>query len=179
MIKSNPAAGDLFPVGTVVGFRGLGGEVKIRPSTNAPELLLDIETVSVRVPGGTEVKATVTSARLEKRMLIVKFAEYPDRTAAEFLQDAKVFVSRDQLRELEEEEWWVAELVGLQAFTTSGAPIGKITGVIDSGNQILEICSRTEGKSILVPFVKELVPVVDIAGGRVEIRELPGLLERQ
>jgi 16S rRNA processing protein RimM len=179
MTKSNPAAGDLFPVGTVVGFRGLRGEVKIRPSTNAPELLLDIETVSVRMPGGKQVKATVTSVRLEKRMLIVTFAEYPDRTAAEFLEDAEVFVSRDQLRELEQEEWWVTDLVGLQAFTTSGAPIGKVTGVIDSGNQILEISSRAEGKSILVPFVKELVPVVDVAGGRVEIRDLPGLLEPQ
>ncbi len=170
---------NLFPVGKVVGFRGLGGEVKIRPTTNSPEILLDIETVSITVSDGRKLTASVKSARLEKRLLVVVFDEYKDRTAAEFLEDADVFVSREQLRDLDEEEWWVDDLVGLKVYTTSGAFVGFLLSVIDSGNQLLEIATEDGDKTILVPFVKELVPLVDIRAGRIEVESIPGLLEPQ
>lgn len=169
----------LFPVGKIVGFRGLGGEVKIRPSTNSPEILLDIETVSITLSDGKTAAASVKSARLDKRMLIVVFSEYKDRTSAEFLEDAEVFVSREQLRDLEEEQWWVDDLVGLKVFTTSGAFVGSLLSVIDCGNQLLEIATGDGDKTILVPFVKELVPLVDTRAGRIEVKSIPGLLEPQ
>jgi 16S rRNA processing protein RimM len=167
-----------FLVGKVVGFQGLRGEVKIRPSTNNPELLLDITNVRLEMPG-EKLDATVSDMRLDRRMLFVKFKGYNDRTAVEFMQDAEVFVDKDQVADLDEDEWWVTDLVGLPAYTTSGAAIGTISGIIDAGNQILEISAGGDGKTILVPFVKDLVPVVDIKGRRVEISDLPGLLEPQ
>jgi 16S rRNA processing protein RimM len=170
---------ELFPVGKVVGFRGLRGEVKIRPSTNSPEILLDIKTVSIRLPDGRNLTASVGSVRLDKRMLSVNFEGYADRTAVELLEDAEIFVSRDQLSDLEEEQWWVDDLVGLKVFTTSGAFVGSLLSIIDSGNQLLEISTGDGDKTILVPFVKELVPLVDPGAGRIEIHDIPGLLEPQ
>jgi len=179
MSTEEPGRQELFPVGKVVGFRGLRGEVKIRPSTNSPEILLEITNVSIRLPDGRNINASVECVRLDKRMLIVTFKGYEDRTAVELLEDACVFVSRDQLGELEEEQWWVDDLVGLKVFTTSGAFVGSVLSVIDGGNQLLEISSADGDKSILVPFVKELVPLVDPGAGRIEVRDIPGLLEPQ
>jgi 16S rRNA processing protein RimM len=167
-----------FLVGKVVGFQGLRGEVKIRPATNNPELLLDIENVQLRMPGEI-LEAEITSIRLEKRILFLKFKGYDDRTSVEFMQDGEVFVDKDQVADLDDDEWWVTDLVGLPAYTTGGDMIGTISGIIDAGNQLLEIAAGKEGKSILVPFVKDLVPVVDIKGRRVEIKDVPGLLEPQ
>ena len=88
-------------------------------------------------------------------------------------------VDRAQINELEEEEWWVRDLVGLDAYTTEGVHVGTVCDVISGSNQLIEIL-RLDGdknNTILVPFVKALVPVVDIKARRVEIVNLPGLLD--
>ena len=71
------------------------------------------------------------------------------------------------------------DLVGLDVFTTDGAPVGKVANVIDIGHQLLEIKIPESDKLITVPFVKALVPVVDPTNHRIEVVDLPGLLEPQ
>jgi 16S rRNA processing protein RimM len=172
---------DLFSVGKVVGFHGLAGELKVRPSTNSPTLLLSIEQVSIRLASGQELSGEVANVRLDKRLLFVSLAGYKDRTAVEFLMDAELLVDKDQLEPLETDEWWVTDLVGLEVYTTTGELVGAVVSIIDGGNQVLEIKSkdRLVDGTILVPFVKDLVPKVDIRAGRIEVVALPGLLEPQ
>jgi len=169
---------ELFTVGTIVGFHGLCGEVKVRPETNAPELVLDIESAVVRPPDGRELSLSVKNVRLDRRMLFLLFGGYESRTSVEEFAGAAVLAPRAQLRALDDEEFWISDLVGLSAFTTEGLPIGKVVSIIDGGNQLLEIGSG-DGKTILVPFVRALVPKVDLRTGRLEVAAIPGLLEPQ
>ena len=169
----------LFLVGKIIGFRGLRGEVKILPQTNSPELLLDIKTVTILPTKGSQLQASVHDIRIQKRILFLTFAGFADRQSVESLAQAEVYVPRKQLLELREDEFWVADLVGLDAFTTTGASIGKVISIIDGATQIMEISSTSPGKTILVPLVKQLVPTIDFKGARVEIIDLPGLLEPQ
>lgn len=165
-----------FLVGTVVGFQGLGGEVKVRTSTNSPDLLLDIRTVRV----GQQI-LKVRNARIDKRMLLLSFTEFPDRTSVEHLEDAKLYCKESELLPLEEEEFWVSDLVGIEVFTTGGTKVGKVVSVVSTGSDILEVQPEgaTDGKTILVPFVKDIVPTVDMKGKRIEVVDIPGLLEPQ
>lgn len=169
----------LFPVGIVVGFHGLAGQVKVRTATNSPELLLDVTNVVVHLIDGLVLNLKVQEIEISKRMLLVQFSGYVNRTQVECLSGAQVFADHSELRPLSQDEWWVQDLIGLKAFTTSGAYIGTILSIIDRGTQLLEITSSESTKTILVPFVKELVPTVDIRAGIVEIVDLPGLLEPQ
>jgi 16S rRNA processing protein RimM len=175
-----------FPVGVVVGFQALAGEVKVTPSTNNPELLTDLHDVRVQYAAGLaplEAPAilTVRSVRVDKRMLLLKFNEYNDRTAVEHLEGANLFTTKEQLLPLEEEEFWVEELVGMSAFTTDGKQIGTICSIITGSTDLLEITpiESAGSKTILVPFVKKIVPLVDRHNRRVEIDAIPGLLEPQ
>ena len=175
-----------FLVGTIVGFQGLHGEVKIRPSTNNPDLLLEITKVRVVYERGLEPVnppdlLTVDSARVDKKMLLLTFAEHADRTAVEHLEGATVYSNADELLPLEEEEFWIKDLVGLDVFTTEGDFVGKVQSIIYGGNDLIEIRRETDppNKTILVPFVKNLVPVVDLKLNRVEVVNVPGLLEPQ
>ena len=170
---------DLFTVGTVVGFHGLRGEVKVRPTTNTPEILLDIETAVVRTAGGGELQVAVRSIRLDRRMLFLSFDGYESRTDVESMDGALIVTPRRELRDLDSEEFWVSDLVGLEAFTTDGRPIGRILSIIDGGNQLLEISSPAADKTILVPFVRAFVPRIDLSLRRIEIEPIPGLLEPQ
>ncbi|MBX9695635.1 MAG: ribosome maturation factor RimM [Cyanobacteria bacterium] len=166
-----------FPVGKIVGLLGLKGKVKVRPSTNNPDLLLGIKDVEIYLEEFTRV-AKVKEIKLEKRLLIMSFEGYSDRTSVEPIEGAELRTFKDQLQNLDSDEWWVHDLVGLPVFTTNGDKVGTIESIVDAGTQLLEI--TMDDKSLgskLVPFVKELVPVVDIRAGRVEIATVPGLLD--
>lgn len=169
----------LFPVGKIVGFRGLKGEVKIIPKTNSPELLLNIENVNIILANGSQLNALVREIYLRKGVLFLSFTNFADRNSVEALANAEVYVSRNQLSALEEEEFWISDLVGVDVFTTSGAFVGRILSIAGDTNQILEISSDLPGKTILVPFVKQLVPTIDLKHNRIEVADLPGLLEAQ
>lgn len=171
-----------FLVGKVVGFHGLRGEVKVRPATNSPEILRSIK--EIYATGGAhfdEVTLNVETLAFEKRMLYLSFIGYPDRTSVQHLEGAQLFVDESELEPLEEEEFWVKDLVGMEVFTTDGKSVGKIIDIIYGGNDILEIRSEEHppGKSILIPFVKTLVPNVDMNKRRVEVIDVPGLLDPQ
>lgn len=153
--------------------------MKIKPSSNNPQLLLDIEAVQVVLPNGTIEECTVDKVYLDKKMLFLKLSECVDRTAAEKFLGANISTTRAQLRNLAANEWWVDDLIGLPVFTTDGAEIGTVSDIIGSNSELLEITKKDQpGKEpILVPFVEALVPLVDIEARRVEIVALPGLLD--
>ncbi len=171
-----------FPVGSVVGFLGLKGEVKVRPATNNPDLLLGVKHVLVRQKGQSgDCLLPVQSAHCDRRLLIMRFGGYTDRTSVEPLVGSELFARQSELAQLSCEEFWVKDLVGLRVFTTDGREIGSVCSIICGGNDLIEISSVGDpaGKTILVPFVKKLVPTVDLPGGRIEVVDLPGLLEPQ
>lgn len=181
---------ELFSVGEIVGYHGVSGEVKVKPATNNLQLLVGIKRVTLTMPrsprdAGDSPPATlelkVKSSRVDKRTLFLSFVGKNDRNAVEPLFGSTLHIHKCDLPALPEEEFWVKDLVGLDVFTTEGQFIGKVLSIIYGGNDVLEI--RREGdpdnKTILVPFVKDLVPVVDIKAARVEVVDLPGLLEPQ
>jgi 16S rRNA processing protein RimM len=99
-------------------------------------------------------------------------AKVADRTAAETLVNTRLYVDRAQLPEPEDDEFYLADLIGLAAFDCDGARIGMIGAVHDYGaGASLEI-EREDDQPLLVPFTRECVPQVDVVGGRVVI-ELP------
>lgn len=167
-----------FAIGKVTGFLGLKGQLKVLPSTNNLQLLLDIESVQIRLANGQILDSAINDVKIQKQMLILSLHDYASRTAAEVLLHAQLFTPKSELRQLEKDEWWVKDLIGLQAFTTDGLPIGRITNIIDGANQLLEITGLNSKEPILVPFVRALVPLVDMDKSRVEIVNLPGLLDQ-
>jgi 16S rRNA processing protein RimM len=92
-----------------------------------------------------------------------------DRTAAEKLTNTRLYVERDRLPELEADEFYLVDLVGLAACDPAGAPIGTVAAVHDYGaGTSLEI-ARENGPPLLVPFTRTSVPEVDVATGRVVV----------
>lgn len=171
-----------FVVGTIVGFHGLEGEVKVRPQTNKPEVLLDITHVRTK-PTKTlaSMLLEVENVAVEKRLLWMQFKGYEDRTSVETLMGAQLLTWESQVGELEEEEFWIKDLIGAEVYTQAGNLVGKVADIIYGGSDLLEIKPDNDasGKMILIPFVRHLVPVVDLKANRIEVSDIPGLLEPQ
>ncbi len=93
-----------------------------------------------------------------------------DRTAAEALTNTRLYVPRSALPAAEEDEYYLADLIGLRAETTAGEVIGRVTIVHDYGaGTSLEITPERDGPALILPFTARAVPVVDVAGGRIVV----------
>ena len=182
--KSNNTTGDInklenhsFEVGKVVGFRGLKGELKVLPGTNNLSILLELETVKLVRPNGSVEEAVVQDIKTKDKVLLISLDKYQDRTSAEELRNCKIYTEPEQLLELEENEWWVTDLIDLEVVDNAGNCLGKVSDVYGDNGELIEVQLIKTGEKKLVPFVKELVPNVNIEAGTIEVATLEGLLD--
>jgi 16S rRNA processing protein RimM len=111
--------------------------------------------------------------------LIVRFKGIDDRSAAEALTGTDLSVPRDRLPPPEDDDYYHADLIGLEAVSVSGEPIGTVIAVPNYGAGDLIEVAPPRGEPVLIPFTRAAVPEVDIAGGRIVVDPPPGLLEAE
>jgi len=149
-----------------MGAQGLKGEVKAKIFTAAPDALPRYGKLHAR-DGRT---FTITAFRPAKTgEAVIAFAEVKDRNTAEALKGTELFVSRDALPEPDEDEFYHADLVGLEARDSEGRVIGKIVAVHNFGaSDVIELV-RGDGDSVHLAFTRETVPVIKIADGYIVV----------
>jgi 16S rRNA processing protein RimM len=177
-------------VGRVGRPHGIRGEVVIGVRTDEPDLrfatgaTLDVRSSDDdasaldREPADGE-RLTVAAARWHSGQLLVAFAGITDRTAAGELTGSWLSVDSSQLPEIgDPDEFRDHELIGLSVRTCAGDPVGVVTDVLHHGQDLL-VVRRADGQGgdHLVPFVKAIVPEVDVRAGFVVIDPPPGLLD--
>lgn len=150
----------------VIGAQGLKGEVKAKVFTETPEALPRYGVLH-DASGRTY---EITAFRLVKPgEAVIAFGGVHDRNAAEALKGAQLFVRRDALPAAAADEFYHADLIGLDAFDSEGRLAGKVAAIHNFGaGDVIEI-TRADGDSVMLAFTKETVPLIDVAGGRVEI----------
>ena len=162
-------------VGVIGRAHGLRGEVAIEVRTDEPERRFAPGT-SVRFENGART-LTVESVRDHSGRTLVRFAELADRTAVEGVRGTRLVVEVPADERPEDEgEYYDRQLVGLEVRDSADAEVGTVTAVVHLPAQdALEVETRSGTR--LVPFVTELVPTVDLAGGFVRLADMPGLLQ--
>lgn len=197
----NLKSDEWLEVGTIVAPQGLDGEVRVYSDSDFPERFEEPGVRWLLYPGEREPRAIeLLSGRYVagKGLYVVEFAGVEDRNQAEALRGCKLMVRKCDRPILGEDEYHVSDLVGLEVFMqASGESIGIVVDVIPAGNDLLEVnlhqgvgASDLEeqktksnvqniksSKTVLIPFVKAIVPVVNLETGCVEITPPLGLLE--
>lgn len=154
---------------------GIRGEVTVQLFTDAPEERFEPGAV-FRVEPEAQGPLTVSSARWNKDILIVGFNEVPDRNSAELLRGAKLFIESAETADDDGDAWYEHELVGLEV-RVGDEVVGRVSALRTMTVQDLLIIEGADGEEILVPFVEEIVPEVDVDGGFVRLSPPEGLLE--
>lgn len=154
---------------------GIRGEVTVEVLTDAPDerFVPGAEFVVEPASVGT---LTVRSARWNKDILLLGFEQVPDRNRAEELRGARLFIDTEDVEDDEEDAWYEHELVGLEVRVGSEV-VGKVTGLNTMPAQDLLVVEGLNGAEILVPFVEQIVPEVDIEAGFVRLTPPDGLFE--
>lgn len=167
-------------VGRIGKPHGIRGEVTVDVRTDEPERRFAAGSRLRAEPprGSTHAvgELTVESVRTHQQVLLVVFAEIADRNAAETARGTLLYttVPVDETPE-DPDEYYDHQLVGLAAYDVDGAPLGEVAGLVHGAQDLLTI-RTADGREALVPFVKALVPEVDLRGGRVVIADRPGLV---
>ena len=145
-----------------MGAQGLKGEVKAKLFTATPDALPRYGTLHAR--DGRIF--TITAFRPTKTgEAVIAFAEVRDRSAAEALKGTELFVARDALPDPEEDEFYHADLIGLEARDSEGRVLGKVAALHNFGASAVIELTRSDGDSVHLAFTKETVPVINITDG--------------
>jgi 16S rRNA processing protein RimM len=178
-------AGTEVVVGRIGRPHGIKGEVSVEVRTDEPDRrfasgsVLRTQTPRGEEPHGPErpTALTVRSSRWHQSRLLVRFDEVSDRSVAEAVRGLLLAVDVDPDESPEDpEEFYDHQLVGLRVVTTAGEDVGELAEVIHGPGQDLLSVRTEDGGEVLVPFVSRLVPEVDLAGRRLVVEELPGLI---
>src|SRR6478752_1622992 len=155
---------------------GIRGEVTVQMLTDAPGDRFVPGTQFIVEPASAG-PLTVFSARWNKDILLLAFDEIETRNEAETLRGAKLFIETEDIgAEDDDEGWYEHELVGMEV-RVGGDVVGKVSGLHTLPVQDLLVVTTDEGKEVLIPFVEQIVPEVNVAEKYVLVTPPPGLFE--
>ena len=150
----------------VIGAQGLKGAVKVKLFTETPEAFAAYGPLRDARGRMYEVTAFRPGKSGEA---VISFSGICDRSAAEALKGIELFIAREALPATAEEEFYHADLIGLEAQDSESRVLGKIAAIHNYGaGDVVEI-ARPDGDTVLLAFTRETVPVIDIPGGRVVV----------
>jgi 16S rRNA processing protein RimM len=191
---TNDKSDEWLEIGKIVAPQGLSGEVRVYPESDFPERFEVPGKRWLLHPGETKPQPIELLAGRYingKNLYVLKLAGVENCDQAEMLRGCKLMVSASDRPQLGEDEYHVLDLMGLEVFMqTSGELVGTVIDIIAAGNDLLEvelhpsfpdnngqITKDKKQKTVLIPFVRAIAPVVDLPAGRIEITPPPGLLE--
>lgn len=165
-------------MGAIIGAHGIKGEVKVKSFAGTPAAIAAYGALS-DAKGRQFDLALVGKATAGKDILIARIAGIGDRNAAEALKGVELYVARDRLPRIAgDEEFYLADLIGLHVVDQHGAAMGRIASVENYGaGDVLSIEGGPQG-AFDVAFTRALVPVVDVAASRVELDLPDGFFDR-
>lgn len=181
----NPQGSDLtgwIEIGTIIAAQGLKGEVRVYPNSDFPARFEQPGQRWLLPLGAAQPQAVkLRQGRYlqHKGLYVVRFAEIVNRTQAEALKGARLVVPESDRPPLEADEFHILDLVGLEVCNQqTQAILGSVTGVVPAGNDLLEVKLKApDQRTVLIPLVREIVPVIDLKNKRIEITPPPGLVD--
>jgi 16S rRNA processing protein RimM len=156
-------------VAQIGGPHGVRGEVRLKSFTADPEAVARYGPLQTE--DGRRSFEIETTLRQGKDAMIVRLRGIDDRNAAEGLRNLRLYIPRTRLPETEDSEtFYHADLIGLAVVDAQGASIGTVTAVHNFGaGDLIEVQPLGGGPTALLPFTETVVPMVDIAAGRVVV----------
>ncbi|MFC9232203.1 ribosome maturation factor RimM [Streptomyces decoyicus] len=156
---------------------GIKGEVTVEVRTDEPELRLAPGAVLATEPSSVGPLAIATG-RVHSGRLLLRFEGVADRTAAEALRNTLLIAEVDPEEVPEDpEEFYDHQLIDLDVVTRDGTEIGRISEISHLPYQDLLVVQRPDGSEVLIPFVSEIVPEIDLEEQRAVVDPPPGLLD--
>ena len=166
-----------FEIGVIVKPQGIRGELRVLPSTDDPARFGLLKEVRVRLPRGQETVYKLTSTRPHKGLVLVRFEGVDDRNQAEALVRGVLLIPPEEALPLDEDEYFIRDLVGLRVEDEDGVVLGKISDVFSTGANDVYTVKDEDGGSFMLPAIKDVVLGVSLETKTMTVRLIEGLRE--
>ena len=165
---------DLYQVGAITQTHGVRGEVKVFPLTddisrfkNMKDLILDT--------GKEQISLEVTSARPQKNLVILKFKGYDNINDVEKYKGCGLYVTKENRVKCEQDEYFIADLIGMDVVTDEEVVLGEVADVITTGANDVYVVAKPDGAEVLLPAIKQCILDIDMENGKMQVHMMPGL----
>ena len=167
---------DFFQVGIITAPHGIGGEVKVYPTTDDPKRFRRLKEVILDT-GKERTTLEIQSVKFFKQFVILKFRNFDNINDVEKFRKCSLLVPRENAVRLAHDEYFIADLEGLEVRDEDGTPIGVLSSVLETGANDVYVIGLTDGRELLLPAIKQCVLEVDVEAGYIRIHILEGLLD--
>lgn len=163
-------------VGVITQTHGIRGEVKVFPTTDDVNRFKKLKEVVLETEK-ERLTLMVEGVKFFKQYVILKFKEYDSINDIEKYKGARLLVPREKAVKLQKDEYFVADLIGMQVITEDGEYFGRLKNVLETGANDVYVVETAENKEVLLPAIKECVLQIDMEKEVIAVHIMDGLLE--
>ena len=166
---------DLLKVGVITTTHGVRGEVKVFPTTDDAARFLDLDYILLDT--GKELrKLEIQNVKFFKNLAILKFKGIDNINDIEMYKGRELWIPREEGQELGEDEYYIADLLGLSVILEDGTHFGTLKDVMETGANDVYVVTTDEGKEVLLPAIKECILKMDLEQEQMTVHLMKGLL---
>lgn len=163
-------------VGVISSTHGVRGEAKVYPTTDDVNRFKKLKTCLLDT-GKDYMELHIEGVKFFKQMVILKFKEFNSIDDVMAYKNKDLLVTRDNAVKLEENEYFICDLIGLHVVTDEGEDFGKLTDVLQTGANDVYVVECPNGKEVLLPVIDECILDVDLEKQQVTAHIMPGLID--
>ena len=166
---------DFLKVGVITTTHGVRGEVKVYPTTDEPERFLKLDHVLLDT--GKEFRdLEIKNVRFFKNLVILKFKGIDNINDIEKYKGHDLWIPREEGQELDEDEYYIADLLGLRVILDDGTEFGTLKNVMETGANDVYIIDTNAHGEVLVPAIRECIQDIDLEKNTMTIHLMKGLI---
>jgi 16S rRNA processing protein RimM len=164
-----------FKIGQIVKTQGLRGEVRVYSTTDDIYRYDDLETFYIGKDFNTEYE--VEKVRYKGNLVIMKIKGIDTVEMAEKLRTKNIYVSREKSRDLEDDEFFIADMIGMDVYTVDNKHIGVLDDVLQYSANDVYVIKGEDNKEYLIPAVMKFVPEINMEERKMIIDPIKGMLD--
>ena len=166
---------EFLQVGVISSTHGVRGEVKVFPTTSDKERFRDLKSVTLDT-GKERISLEIQQVKFFKQMVILKFRGIDSINDIERYKGKSLWVPREEALPLGEDEYYIADLIGMEVSLEDDTYFGRLRDVIETGANDVYAVETAEGREVLIPAIKECILQVDVQAGKFRIHLMKGLV---
>ena len=167
---------NMLRVGVITSPHGIKGEVKVFPTTDDAKRFKELKKFILDT-GKEYIPMEIEHVKFFKNMVILKFKGYDNINEIEKYKSRDLLITRDQAVDLEPDEYFITDLIGLAVVSDQGVELGTLKDVLETGANDVYVVAMKDGKELMLPAIGDCILNVDLEQGRMEVHVLEGLMD--
>ena len=162
-------------VGIISSTHGVHGEVKVFPTTDDVKRFKKLKDVLLALPNGEKLPLTIEQVKFFKQFVILKFKDFDSINDIEKYRGRSLYVTRENAVKLAKDEYFIADLIGLDVVDENDIRIGELKDVMETGANDVYVITKPDGSELLLPAIRQCVLEVQVEEGFMRVHVLEGL----